>query len=103
MLTVTTKKELDILTKNEVLLNNYKDKVTKLSNKYMEEIMDSELNERLLKLDEYVGTRIETMLETKEKIIINMYQNKIPISTISKCVDLSIKEIKNIIKQLQNS
>ncbi len=115
LFTINNKTDLGIITKEEKLLNNYHNKLKRLSHdkEYCRMVWDERLNNNLVKHDYYISgfdKGIEQGLEqgtknglkqgieqTRQEMIINMYNDKVPIETISKYSNLSIDEIKKII------
>ena len=89
--------------KKEKLLEYYSDKLIDLSSneKYKEVVMDKRVEKNIEKQTAYlVGKNdgIEEGIEQKQKEMIkNMLAEKISLETISRCVGLSIKEIKSMV------
>ena len=112
LFTITDREELNDLVKKEKLLKNYCNKITRLSKdkEYCRMIWDDRLEENLRKHDDYNNGKyegidigfeqgVEQGIEQKQnEMIINFYNNKVPIDIISKSSGLSIKEIEKIIE-----
>ena len=104
LFTINDKKELDELVKKEKKLKNYCNKLSRLSKdkEYCQMIWDERIEENLRKVEDYLngkndGERIG-IEQTKTEMIINFYENGASLELISKASNLSIDEIKKIIK-----
>lgn len=111
LLTINEEEQLNLITKDEKLLHNYKNKILYLSNseEYKKMIMNEDIERNALweqnhgyDFDKGVqagrekGT-IEGKLNAKKEMIINMYKNGISIDLISECSKMPIDEVENII------
>ena len=128
LLTIKDKKELKEFTSNEKLLNDYFNKMDRLSQneEYCKMVWDERIDEKLRNIDAYNGGKMvgidegkkegiiegkregiiegkkEGIIEGKKEVIIKMYKDNLSVETISKYVDLSIEEIEKIIKSSVN-
>jgi len=100
LLIVKNKKELNYLIKHEKLLNKYGNKLIDLSsdNNYVEEIMSEEIEEFVAMHEAYRSG----LLEKERETIINMHNNDCSLELISKCINLPIEQIKEIINENNN-
>ena len=102
-----SKDELDMLTKSEKMLEHYSNKLIDLSNnkEYTEGIMDEIIEENVAKQtaylvgkDEGIELGVEQGIEqTKREMVINFFENNVPIDVISKSSGLTIDEVREII------
>ena len=121
LLTIKNKSELMQITKEEKMLEEYYNKMDRLSKnkEYCRMIWDERIEKNLRRAEDYyngVQDGIEQGIEqgiekgiekgikkginqNKEEIIINMYQDKLPIEKISKYINLSISDVESIIKK----
>ena len=103
LLTIKSKKELMEIRKKEKLLEYYSDKLIDLSSneKYKEVVMDKRVEKNIEKQTAYlVGKNdgIEEGIEQNQKEMIKkMLDEKISLETISRCVGLTVKEIKSMV------
>ena len=103
LLTVKNKDELDMLTKNEKMLEHYSNKLIDLSNnkEYTEGIMDEIIEENVAKQTAYLVGKdegIEQGIEqNKREMVVNLFKNNVPIDVISESSGLTIDEVKEII------
>jgi len=103
LLTIKSKKELMEIRKKEKLLEYYSDKLIDLSSneKYNEVVMDKRVEKNIEKQTAYlVGKNdgIEEGIEQNQKEMIKkMLDEKISLETISRCVGLTVKEIKSMV------
>lgn len=109
LLTINNKKELNLFTQKEKLLNNYQQKIIMLSldKEYRDMIMwDESLDKLFEEIEAFERGKekgIEQGIEQNQKeTIINLYKNNVLIDTISKSCGLSIEEVKNIIDNNKN-
>ena len=104
LLTIKNKQELKEITEKEKLLNNYYDKMNRLSKdkEYCRMVWDERIDNNLRKVDAYndghIAGREEGILENKKEMVINLYNNNVPIEIIAKSANLTIEEINDIIK-----
>ena len=116
LLTIKSKDELNKLIKTEKLLKRYGNKLINLSSDkdYMEDIMSEEIEEFVEKhvayrggLNEGIKQGIEKGLEqgleqgilkNRKEIVLNMYKKDYELKDISEITNLSIEEIKEILK-----
>ena len=61
-------------------------------------IWDERIDEKLRNHDAYETGKDEGIEQKQNEMIINLYNNKVPIDIISKSSGLSIKEIEKIIE-----
>ena len=104
LFTIKNKQELNLFTENEKLLKNYHKKLTILSldKEYRDKVMWDETIEKNLEEQEAYAVGLERGKEKgKKETIINMYQNGISLELISKCINLSIDEVKEIINNIK--
>ena len=112
LFTIKSLKELKELTKDDIHLREYAEVMESLMRKkgYKEMVL-SDLMEERLRQDE-IRTCMNMAYNDGEKIgfeksqhetVINMYQNKIPLNMITKCVNLTLDEVKKIIKEMNNN
>lgn len=107
LFTINKKDELDSLVNNEKMLKNYRNKLDRLSKdkEYCQMVWDERIEQTLRNHDAYAngkneGERIGIDIgveQTRNEMIINMYNKKIPIETILEIANLSIDEVKEII------
>ena len=103
LLTVKDKKELKRLVKDEKLLDNYYNKMDRLSKdeEYCKMIWDERIERNLRKAEDYYDGKQdgiqEGILQRTKEMVINFYNNKVPIEVIAKGANLSISEVQNII------
>ena len=108
LFTVKSLKELKMLTKNDIHLKEYAEVMEMLIRKrgYKEMVL-SDLMEERLRQDEIRTCMNEAYNDGIEKsqheTVINMVNNNIPVKTISKCVNLTLDEVKKIIEKMKNS
>ena len=109
LLTINNKEELKEFTDKENLLNNYYNKMDRLSRdkEYCRMVWDERIDENLRKADAYFGGKDEGIREgieqgiekgiaqNKREMVINMYKNNIDIDVISKISNLTIEEINS--------
>ena len=114
LLTIKDKKELKEITSSEKLLNDYYDKMDRLSNdkEYCRMVWDERIDEKLRNIDAYNGGEMvgyekghkegikEGSLETKKEIILKLHKKNIPIDTIAECANLSVDEVQIIIETI---
>ena len=104
MLTIKQKEDLNEIVKDEKMLNNYSKKLINLSsdNDYKERVMDRRIEENLAKHEAYfegVDAGIEVGVhENQKQVVLNMYNKKYDLKSISEITELSIQEVENIIK-----
>lgn len=104
LLTIKQKEDLNELVKDEKMLNNYSKKLINLSsdNDYKERVMDRRIEENLAKHEAYfegVDAGVEAgILENQKQVVLNMYNKKYDLKSISEITELSIQEVENIIK-----
>ena len=104
LFTIKNKQELNLFTENEKLLKNYHKKLTILSldKEYRDKVMWDETIEKNLEEQEAYAVGLERGKEKgKKETIINMYRNGISLELISKCINLSIDEVKVIINNIK--
>ena len=104
LFTIKNKQELNLFTENEKLLKNYHKKLTILSldKEYRDKVMWDETIEKNLEEQEAYAVGLERGKEKgKKETIINMYRNGISLELISKCINLSIDEVKEIINNIK--
>ena len=120
LLTIKNKEELREITSNEKLLNDYYNKMDRLSNdkEYCRMVWDERIDEKLRNIDVYNGGEMvgyekghkegikegikEGSQETKKEIILKLHKKNIPIDTIAECVNLSVDEVQIIIDSNNN-
>ena len=108
LFTIKSLKELKELTKNDIHLHEYAEVMESLMRKkgYKEMVL-SDLMEERLRQDE-IRTCMnmaynDGIEKSQHETVINMYQNKIPLNMITKCVNLTLDEVKKIIKEMKNN
>lgn len=103
LLTVKTQDELNEITKDENLLKRYNDKLIDLScdSEYTEVIMDEIIEENVAKQTAFLEGKYEGkeegIQEKQREMVINFFNNKVPIDIISKSSGLTIEEVKEIV------
>ena len=100
LLTIKDKNELDYLINNEKLLDSYGEKLTNLSRDkiYKEQVMWNETIERnLRRAEEYHSGLYDGEMKKQKEMVVNFYNNDVPIEVISKSSGLTIEEIQEII------
>ena len=116
LLTIKDKKELKEFTRDEKLLDDYFNKMDRLSHneEYCKMVWDERIDEKLRNIDAYNGGKMagieegrregidlgrkEGIEEGRREAIINMYNNNLSVEIISKCVNLTTDEVNEIIK-----
>ena len=121
LLTIKDETDLNRFVKEEKLLKNYSNKLRNLSSddKYKEKVMDQRIEDNLARQEGYFEGLDEGILkgieEGKEQgiqegiekgisknqkdTVVNMYQNNLSLDMISKCTNLSIQEINEILEK----
>ena len=103
LLTINNIYELELMLKDEVLIKEYVNKLKRLSNdsKYREDIMTEAMDKYFMEMEAFdAGEQIgmERGIEkNQQNIVLNMYEEKYDIKSISKITKLSIDKIKEII------
>ena len=117
LFTINDRKELETFTNEEKMLNDYYNKMDRLSRdeEYCRMIWDERIERNLRKAEEYyngeqAGIRqgikegIEKGIsEGKKEIVINMYNKNMSLDIISECVNLSFDEVDRIIKSKKSN
>ena len=105
LFTLNKKEDLKKIVNQEKMLNNYQKKLERLSKskEYCRMIWDERIDEKLRNHDAYETGKDEGIEQNKTEMIINLYNNKVPIDIISKSSGLSIKEIEKIIEDNDNN
>ena len=104
LFTLNKKEDLKKIVNQEKMLNNYQKKLERLSKskEYCRMIWDERIDEKLRNHDAYETGKDEGFMNGVEQkqteMIINLYNNKVPIDIISKSSGLSINEIEKIIE-----
>ena len=112
LFTIKSLKELKELTKDDIHLHEYAKIMESLMRKkgYKEMVL-SDLMEERLRQDE-IRTCMNMAYNDGEKIgfeksqhetVINMVKDNIPVKTIAKYVNLTLDEVKKIIKEMKNN
>ena len=102
LLTFENKEELKCFIKKENMLDNYYEKMDRLSHdkEYCKMVWDARIDEKLRNIDAYNNGKeegIEEGIQQKtNEMIINMLNDSVPIESISKYSNLSIDEINDI-------
>ena len=102
LLTFENKEELKCFIKKENMLDNYYEKMDRLSHdkEYCKMVWDARIDEKLRNIDAYNNGKEEGIEEgieqNKIEMIINMLNDSVPIESISKYSNLSIDEINDI-------
>ena len=102
LLTIKNKKELDDVVDKEKLLINYRNKLHRLSldKEYCRMIWDERIEDNLRKRESYILGGIKQGIEqNRTEMIINFYNNGVPIDIISKSSGKSLEEVKKIIEE----
>ena len=109
LLTIKSKEELAILIKNEKLLKGYSKKILNLSSneEYRREIMDEIIERNAIgqqryfegKKDGFDEGLEQGILEKEREVVLNMYKENLDLEIISKCTNLTIEEIQEIINK----
>ena len=108
LLTITNKKELQLFTEKEKMLNSYQRKIITLSldKEYRDKIMwDESLDKLFEEIEAFergkekgIEQGIEKGIEqTKRDMVINLYKNNVSIDIISQSSGMSCQEVKDII------
>ena len=109
LFTITNKEELNDLVKKEKLLENYYNKIDRLSKdkEYCRMVWDERIEENLRRHDDYFNGKNEGISigqsmgieQNRTEMIINLYNNGASLDLISKSSGLSEDEIKDIINK----
>lgn len=111
LLTFEKKDELKEFTKKEKMLNEYYDKMERLTKdkEYCKMVWDSRIDEKLRNIDAYNGGKedgIEEGIEqgikqgikqNQEQMILEFYKNNVSIDIIAKSSGLTVSEVEDII------
>ena len=113
LLTIDNNKELEIILKDEPLIEEYVKKIKELSRdkKYREVIMTEAMDRYFMEMEAYeageylgmekgIGKGIE---KEKQNTIMNMYKEKMSINLISKIVNIPVNKVKEIINSKNNN
>lgn len=100
LLTIDNQEEMTAFTKNEKMLKHYQKKLHNLStnNEYKETIMNEDIIKNVDREVYFFAGKDEGISE----MIKNMHQKGISLEIISECANLSIEEIRNILKNQTN-
>ena len=103
LLTFEKKDELKEFTEKEKMLNEYYDKMERLTKdkEYCKMVWDSRIDEKLRNIDAYNGGKedgIEQGIkQTQEQMILEFYKNNVSIDIIAKSSGLTVSEVEDII------
>ena len=104
LLTIDNNEELELILKDEPLIEEYVNKLKILSKdeKYKEEIMTESMDRYFMEMEAFDAGElqgIEKGIEKeKQNTILNMYKEKMNINLISKIVNIPINKVKEIIQ-----
>ena len=111
LLTFEKKDELKEFTEKEKMLNEYYDKMERLTKdkEYCKMVWDSRIDEKLRNIDAYNGGKEDGIVEgleqgleqgikqTQEQMILEFYKNNVSIDIIAKSSGLTVSEVEDII------
>ena len=107
LLTIKNKQELKEFTEKEALLSDYYLKMDRLSQdeEYCKMVWDERIDEKLRNIDAYNGGKLTGINEgiemgiqkNRKEVIINMYNDNLPIEKIAKYTNVSVDEINEIV------
>ncbi len=103
LFTINNKVDLGLITKEEKLLKEYRNKIERLSldKEYCRMVWDERINTNLIKHDSYMSGygkgHEEGREKLKEEVIINMHKNNFKNDDIAKNLNISTDEVQKII------
>ena len=103
LLTINNLDELNLMLKDEPLIEEYVFKLKMLSkdSKYKEEIMTEAMDRYSMEMEAYEAGELSGIEKKENDIVLSMYEEKFDLKSIAKITKLSIDTIKEIINNYQ--